>query len=84
MWTNVLRIMVHLHNNHHANYVQMQQAAQMSAGGFAKRYAILRDKGIVKREAWGKYVLTEKGVDMLRQLYAGQFAQRPTEGSSPS
>ncbi len=68
-------ILLFLYNNPQGSYEEMRKAGRMSYSGFAKHFKILRTKGWVKREAFQKYMLTEKGKEMIQNSFINSQTQ---------
>lgn len=68
---NASNILWFLFTNDHGSRAEMQKAANMSKGGFAKHYVKLKNRNLVKRISQHNYALTDQGREMVAKAFYG-------------
>jgi hypothetical protein len=61
--------MITMHNSGSATSAQLRQASGLSLPGFSKQSLIVRQAGLMLHPAQGKYILSDKGKEILNKVF---------------
>jgi len=74
---NAARLLLHLHHSTAGDYPTLRKVTRLSQGGLAKFLASAKKRGLIVRQGFQQFALTDSGRALLWQAYQ-KFLQNPS------